>query len=136
MRATCGGVASTVSSLSRARLFAYSADGPGSLSLAAVVHGDGLAGVALRGDVRADTLVAQGAKPMGGVYQVAAAEARGIGGKEATEKEDGYSQSTIRAIVLDEAATADEAAAGDAEEDEEDAEDGARAWRLAAYAKA
>eukprot|EP00804_Cyclotella_cryptica_P008226 CCRYP_015151-RA/>CCRYP_015151-RA protein AED:0.20 eAED:0.20 QI:94/0.5/0.66/1/0.5/0.66/3/392/362 len=57
---TFGGIASTVSSLSRARIFAYSAvDG----SSAPAVYGNGCVGVAFSGDIRVDTMIAQGAKP-------------------------------------------------------------------------
>ena len=141
---TCGGVASTVSSLSRARLFAYSAASLGS-SMEAAVHGDGCAGVALKGDIRVDTMVAQGAKPVGGVYRVAAAGKAGGGG---SEEDDEYSRSTIGAVMLDEAATEEEAATVEEEEEEEEEEEGdqvltaderkeaQRARLLADYAKA
>jgi small ligand-binding sensory domain FIST len=57
---TFGGIASTVSSLSRARIFAHSTvDG----SSAPAVYGNGCVGVAFSGDVRVDTMIAQGAKP-------------------------------------------------------------------------
>eukprot|EP00804_Cyclotella_cryptica_P005733 CCRYP_000075-RA/>CCRYP_000075-RA protein AED:0.02 eAED:0.02 QI:671/1/1/1/0/1/2/360/299 len=69
---TFGGIASTVSSLSRARIFAYSAvDG----SSAPAMYGNGCVGVAFSGDIRVDTMIAQGAKPVGGVYRVVAAGA-------------------------------------------------------------
>lgn len=149
---TFGGVASTVSSLSRARLFAYSA-GSGSEGgeggVASSVYGDGCVGVALRGDLRVDTLIAQGAKPVGGVYRVVSA---GRSTPGMTEREDEARRSTIGAIVLDEAATVEEAegeafGAEPEEEEEEEAEDedgltaeekkeAARARLLADYAKA
>ena len=97
---TFGGIASTVSSLSRARLLRGSQEGP-------ALYGDGCVGLAMRGDIRADVLVAQGAKPVGGVYRVVAAGERGGG-------------STIGAIVADEAAHDDPGA------DEGRAAEGAR----------
>ena len=72
---TFGGIASTVSSLSRARIFAYS-DGDG--SSAPAVYGNGCVGVAFSGDVTVDTMIAQGAKPgesMPGVLDSRSAEA-------------------------------------------------------------
>ena len=52
-------------------------------------------------------MVAQGPKPVGGVYRVvAAAGTTGIGGTGTAPGEDEYSCSTIGAIVMDEAATA------------------------------
>jgi small ligand-binding sensory domain FIST len=114
---TFGGIASTVSSLSRARIFAYSAQ-DGSMP---AVYGNGCVGVAFSGDVKVDTMIAQGAKPVGGVYRVVAA---GASGPNATPNsiEDEGSRSTISAIVLDEAATALEEEAEE-EFDEEDDED-------------
>ncbi|KAL7541300.1 hypothetical protein ACHAXR_010793 [Thalassiosira sp. AJA248-18] len=139
---TFGGIASTVSSLSRARIFAYSANQNG--GAASSIHGDGCVGLALRGDIRVDTMIAQGAKPVGGVYRVVAAGKAGT-----TAKEDEVSRSTIGAIVLDEAATieGEEAAEfegggvedDDQEEEEvvpEDEKEAKRAKLLADYAKA
>ncbi len=54
------------------------------------------------GDLRVDTMIAQGAKPVGGVYRVVAA---GKSTPGMSEREDEASRSTIGAIVLDEAAT-------------------------------
>mmetsp|Transcript_34261 Transcript_34261/g.63054 ORF Transcript_34261/g.63054 Transcript_34261/m.63054 type:complete len:1066 (+) Transcript_34261:238-3435(+) len=127
---TFGGIASTVSSLSRARIFAYSAKN-GAASSSSVpsnsVHGDGCVGVALQGDLRVDTMIAQGAKPVGGVYRVVAA------GKPPTDsttmKEDEASRSTIGAIVLDEAATVEDSEAkeyGDEDDEEERSEEEVR----------
>jgi small ligand-binding sensory domain FIST len=118
-----GAVASTVSSLSRARLFRYSkADGTCIQTLA-----DGCVGVILSGDIQVQTMVAQGAKPVSGVYQI-------VKGQE----------STIAAIALDEVATAmvqkDEGTDDDKEAEEQDdnsaeTED-ARVKLAQAYAKA
>eukprot|EP00804_Cyclotella_cryptica_P014961 CCRYP_000576-RB/>CCRYP_000576-RB protein AED:0.08 eAED:0.08 QI:887/1/1/1/0.83/0.85/7/270/785 len=108
---TFGGIASTVSSLSRARIFAYSAvDG----SSAPAVYGNGCVGVAFSGDIRVDTMIAQGAKPVGGVYRVVAA-----GASTPNSVADEGSRSTISAIVLDEAATALEEETNEEEEEDE-----------------
>lgn len=56
---TFGGIASTVSSLSRARIFAYSVE-EGNMP---AVYGNGCVGVVMAGDVRVDTMIAQGTKP-------------------------------------------------------------------------
>lgn len=111
-----GGSASTVSSLSRATLYQFDSSEP---SITGAL-GDGCLGAALTGDIEVKTLLAQGAKPVGGVYRV-------VTGKE----------STVSAIMLDEAATledveAEEALADDVDEDEMDA----KAKAKAAYAKA
>lgn len=82
---TFGGIASTVSSLSRARLFRY--DAADSQSTATTLA-YGCVGVAMVGDLEVKTMVAQGTKPVGGIYRV-------VTGKD----------STVNAIVLDEAAT-------------------------------
>ena len=81
---TFGALASTVSSLSRARLFRFDEKDPYSSQ----TLGDGCVGVVLSGDVQFRVMVAQGAKPVGGVYRV-------VSGQE----------STIQAIQLDELAT-------------------------------
>jgi small ligand-binding sensory domain FIST len=126
---TFGALASTVSSLSRARLFRYDvADKQGMQAL-----GDGCVGIAMKGDIDVRTMVAQGAKPVGGIYQVIKATG-----------------STINAIVLDEVATELERESrdqegDDVEEEEEDEEEGEaeansdqekKAQMAAAYAKA
>jgi indole-3-glycerol phosphate synthase len=118
-----GGLASTVSSLSRAVLYRYSANSGTS------VTADGCVGLAMTGDVQLQTLTAQGAKPVGGIYQILKGKA-----------------STIQAIVLDETATAalrdeNEEEAEEEEEEEEidiDEDDPAaiRERRTQAYAKA
>ena len=78
-----GGIASTVSSLSRARLFRYNRNGGIMDTLA-----EGCVGVVLRGDIEAKVIMAQGTKPVGGIYRVV----KGVA-------------STIQAICLDETAT-------------------------------
>lgn len=101
---TFGGIASTVSSLSRARIFAYSVKNNSVPS----VYGDGCVGVTLSGDLRVDLMIAQGAKPVGGVYRVVAAGATNPNTAPDSVSsiiEDAGSRSTISAIVLDEAAT-------------------------------
>jgi len=150
---TFGGIASTVSSLSRARIYAWSSNGANSASGGSSsspsnsVYGDGCVGVALKGDLRVDTMIAQGAKPVGGVYRVVAA---GKSTPGMSELEDEASRSTIGAIVLDEAATVEDAEGeedwdDDGGEEEEDGEsdltaeekkDLKRAKLLADYAKA
>jgi indole-3-glycerol phosphate synthase len=82
-----GGVASTVSSLSRARLYRYSVSDKTSCG-GTNTFSSGCVGVALAGDFQIQSMTVQGAKPVGGVYQV-------VKGQE----------STISVIVLDEAAT-------------------------------
>ena len=81
-----GAIASTVSSLSRARLFRYdeAEESRGMIQTLA----DGCVGVFMSGDIEVKTMIAQGAKPVGGVYQI-------VKGQE----------STISTIALDEAAT-------------------------------
>lgn len=110
---TFGGIASTVSSLSRARIFAHSTEGG-----TPAVYGSGCVGLVLSGDVTVDCMIAQGAKPVGGVYRVVAAGNAGSG-KPGSLEEEG-NRSTISAIVLDEVATA---ALDEEEEDEEDLEE-------------
>jgi small ligand-binding sensory domain FIST len=116
-----GAIASTVSSLSRARLFRHDSSEDCIQTLA-----DGCVGFAMSGDIEVKTMIAQGAKPVGGVYQI-------VKGQECT----------ISSIALDESATelmkAAEAEMEDEEEDEE--EDIAdtttkKAQFAAAYAKA
>eukprot|EP00980_Cylindrotheca_fusiformis_P012196 scaffold2962_cov126-Cylindrotheca_fusiformis.AAC.12 len=114
-----GAIASTVSSLSRARLFRHEAMEDCIQTLA-----DGCVGVALSGDIQVKTMVAQGAKPVGGVYRI-------VKGAE----------TTIQAIALDEAATQlvreAEEMAEDEEEDEKNEESMDKKTSLAAaYAKA
>ena len=96
-----GGLASTVSSLSRAVLYRYSVGG------GSTVTADGCVGWAVAGDVQLQTLTAQGAKPVGGIYQILKGE-----------------KSTIQAIVLDETATEALKDDNDEEEEEEEEEEG------------
>jgi len=121
-----GGLASTVSSLSRARLFRFDVDEPYCMQ----TLGDGCIGVAMSGDVQAKVMVAQGTKPVGGVYRVVAGQ-----------------DSTITAIQLDEVATeqlnADmDVVDGDDDDDDDDTESSAeeemdtKQKAAAAYAKA
>lgn len=138
---TFGGIASTVSSLSRARIFAYSSQGTTG-SPESSTYGDGCVGVAMKGDIKVDLMIAQGAKPVGGVYRVVSAGQQSPGGAT-TEAEDEAIRSTIGAIVLDEAATVedDEATEFDQEEEvkEEISDDDLEAKRnklLDTYAKA
>jgi indole-3-glycerol phosphate synthase len=118
---TFGGIASTVSSLSRARLFRYDANDPQGISTLA----DGCVGVAMVGDIELKTMVAQGTKPVGGIYRI-------VTGNECT----------IKAIMLDEAATEEANAALEGLEEaeqEDDGKEGAQdknAIAAAAYAKA
>jgi indole-3-glycerol phosphate synthase len=140
---TFGGIASTVSSLSRARIFCYS-DGANN---SGNVHGNGCVGVAFQGDIQVDTMISQGAKPVGGVYRVVATGRNGPGNRgsassTSTEAEDEAARSSIGAIMLDEAATAEVEMmeGGEEEEVEEDEEPmdekEAKKARLAAeYAK-
>lgn len=75
-----GGIASTVSSLSRAKLYRYSA-GKSNNSGCFL---DGCVGVVMTGDVQITSRIALGAKPVGGVYNILKAR-----------------ESTIHAIALD-----------------------------------
>ncbi|GAX10963.1 indole-3-glycerol phosphate synthase [Fistulifera solaris] len=116
-----GGIASTVSSLSRAKLYQWSAH-----SSNPTFHTNGCIGVILQGDVQIQTMTAQGAKAVGGIYQILKGE-----------------DSTINAIVLDEAATealkdAEESAEEEDDEDDEvDEKDmDVKARQAQAYAKA
>lgn len=118
-----GGIASTVSSLSRAKLYQWSANSlnPHSTLL---VHTNGCIGVVLQGDVQIQKMTAQGAKAVGGIYKILKGE-----------------ESTIHAIVLDEAATdalrEEEELEEEVEDDEEeDQEMDAKARQAQAYAKA
>jgi len=79
-----GGVASTVSSLSRSRLFRYDINNQDIDQTLA----DGCVGMALSGDVKVKVIIAQGAKPVGGVYRVVSGE-----------------ETSIKTIQLDEQAT-------------------------------
>ena len=81
-----GGLASTVSSLTRARLFRYdesraSDEGSGITQILS----SGCVGIIASGDIQMRTMIFQGTKPVGATYRVAAGEG-----------------STIRSIVLDE----------------------------------
>eukprot|EP00536_Pseudo-nitzschia_multiseries_P013466 jgi/Psemu1/211723/e_gw1.576.47.1 len=123
-----GSVASTVSSLTRARLFRYDAEMENSGDAVVQTLADGCVGVVMEGDITVETMLSKGAKPVGGVYKIVKGEA-----------------STISAIALDEAATelAQAAEELEEEEEEEDVEDfgdderKARAAKMAAlYAKA
>jgi len=126
---TFGGVASTVSSLSRARLFRYSSINVGGTGQPETLT-DGCVGAVLKGDIQVKVMVSQGAKPVGGIYRVVSGEG-----------------STVGAIVLDEAAT-EEAQEGDEyvddgedddddeEVEEEDEKKRKNAEMAAAYAKA
>jgi small ligand-binding sensory domain FIST len=78
-----GAIASTVSSLTRARLFRHERGTDCIQTLA-----DGCIGVAMTGDLQVQTMIAQGAKPVGGVYKI-------VKGKG----------SSIQTISLDEQAT-------------------------------
>ena len=125
---TFGALSSTVSSLSRAKLFRYDVDRLNEDNTLT----EGCVGVSMRGDAKWNVMVAQGSKPVGGVYRVVAGE-----------------QSTIGAIQLDEVATEQLRAAeeesdlvdSDEDEDEEDEQqDGqntdVKKQMAAAYAKA
>jgi indole-3-glycerol phosphate synthase len=114
-----GGIASTVSSLSRAKLYQWSAH-----SSSPTFHTNGCTGVMLQGDVQIQTMTAQGAKAVGGIYQILKGE-----------------DSTINAIVLDEAATEALKEEEEQEEEEEDDEEDekemdVKARQAQAYAKA
>jgi indole-3-glycerol phosphate synthase len=112
-----GGIASTVSSLSRARLFRYDAMDSTLVNTLA----DGCVGIAIAGDVQAKVMVSQGAKPVGGVYRI-------VSGQD----------STISAIQLDETATSqleDTIESLDKDDEEEDETD-KKKIAAAAYAKA
>ena len=117
-----GGIASTVSSLSRARLFRYDAtDCTQTLT-------EGCVGLVMQGDIEAKAMIAQGTKPVGGIYRIVK------GG-----------DSTIQAICLDELATQqindyennsnNQSENDDNDKDKEDEGD-AKQQAAAAYAKA
>ena len=116
-----GGVASTVSSLSRAKLYQWSRNKGGS----PLSYSDGCVGVVLQGDVQVRQMTAQGAKPVGGIYQILKAQ-----------------DSTISVIVLDEAATEalqmeeESNLSEDEREDDADATIDERQRRAQFYAKA
>lgn len=115
-----GALASTVSSLSRARLFRYDVDEPNCSSILA----EGCLGVVFNGDFQAKVMVAQGAKPVGGIYRIISGQG-----------------STVGAIQLDEVATEQlqsfDTDDGDEEEDEESLDEmDVKKRAAAAYAKA
>jgi small ligand-binding sensory domain FIST len=116
---TFGGIASTAPSLSRARLFRYDARDPQGASTLT----DGCVGLAMVGDIAVKTMVAQGTKPVGGIYRIVTG-----------------SDCTIKAIMLDEAATEEANAAMEELDDEDDEETQNKgdknAIAAAAYAKA
>jgi indole-3-glycerol phosphate synthase len=119
-----GSVASTVSSLSRARLFRYDAKMDQSGDSVVQTLADGCVGVVMEGDIAVNNMIAQGAKPVGGVYNIVKGEA-----------------STIFAVALDESATDIVRAAEQLEEEDEDDENYGleqtmAAKMAAAYAKA
>ncbi len=143
-----GGIASTVSSLSRARIFSYSSSTSSPPLLGKdCTRGDGCVGILLRGDIQVDTMVAQGAKPVGGVYRVVATggdgRKRAIMSSDDDDEYDEACRSTIGAIVLDEDATIEDAfETGDENDDDDEggeevvSTDLKRARLLADYAKA
>lgn len=113
-----GALASTVSSLSRARLFRYDVDESDCMNILA----EGCLGVAFDGDFQAKVMVAQGAKPVGNVYRI-------ISGQD----------STIRTIQLDEVATQQLQSYVEDDDDEDsklEDEMDAKKRAAAAYAKA
>ena len=81
-----GATASTVSSLSRARLFRF--DVEKGITTTTTALSDGCIGIVMQGDIQAKILVAQGAKPVGPIYRVISAR-----------------DSTLRVIQMDETAT-------------------------------
>jgi len=97
-----GAVSSTVSSLSRAKLFRYDVDYPDSIQALT----EGCIGVAMTGDVEFKVMLAQGSKPVGGIYRV-------VSGQE----------STIGSIQLDEIATEQLQAVEDDDDDDDDSGD-------------
>lgn len=101
-----GSVASTVSSLSRARLFRYDAEMDLAGDSVVQTLADGCVGVVMEGDITVQNMIAKGAKPVGGVYNIVKGEA-----------------STISAVALDETATEIVRAAEELEEDNEEDED-------------
>jgi indole-3-glycerol phosphate synthase len=111
-----GGIASTVSSLSRAKLFCWPQAQTSS-------YADGCVGVAMTGDIKVQQMTALGAKPVGGIYQVLKGE-----------------KSTISTIMLDDVATdaLEDESAEQVEETtvQEDATKDARTLRAETYAKA
>ena len=100
-----GAIASTVSSLSRARLFRHDAtintNGDGVVQTLT----DGCVGVVMEGDITVQTMIAQGAKAVGGVYQIVKGQ-----------------NSTISVVALDETAT--ELVRQDEENDDGDDDNG------------
>ncbi len=120
-----GALCSTVSSLSRAKIFRYDVDRP---TVTATLT-EGCVGISMKGDAKVKIMLAQGSKPVGGVYRI-------VSGRE----------STIGTIQLDEAATEllkaaeeetedSEVVDEDEEEDLESIED-VKKRMAAAYAKA
>ena len=123
-----GAVASTVSSLSRARLFRYDVEMDEIGDSVVQTLADGCVGVMMEGDITVQTMIAKGAKPVGGVYNIVKGEAQ-----------------TISAVALDEAATelvrtAEELVDEDEGDDEDDEDDESNktvsSKMAAAYAKA
>jgi indole-3-glycerol phosphate synthase len=127
-----GGVTSTVSSLSRARIFVYSSpssniendaynnqDTTTNTIPEISTYGDGCIGLVMSGDIYVDTMIAQGAKPVGGVYRITAtgsattpttATAGDLSNSNNEDEEKNSvagssGSSTISSIVLDELAT-------------------------------
>lgn len=120
-----GSIASTVSSLSRARLFRY--DGKMNQVGESVVQtlADGCVGVVMEGDITVENMIAKGAKPVGGVYNIVKGKA-----------------STIFSVALDETATelvrsAEELEEGNEDDEDEGEDDKTKNTEMvAAYAKA
>jgi indole-3-glycerol phosphate synthase len=115
---TVGGIASTVSSLSRAKLYRWSR------GVQDVSFVNGCVGLAMSGDVELKSMTALGAKPVGGIYQI-------LKGQD----------TRVEIIVIDQTAT--EALKLEKDEDEEDEEEeeeetpvDARAAMAQLYAKA
>jgi len=61
-----GGVASTVSSLSKDRVFYYNDKDPDAVT----IQSSGVVGVTMKGDIEIKPMVAQGARPVGPIYVV------------------------------------------------------------------
>ena len=117
-----GAVSSTVSSITRAKLFRYDVDEPDSVQTLT----EGCVGVAMTGDAKFKVMVAQGAKPVGGIYRVVSGEG-----------------STIGAIQLDDVATEQLQACEEGNDDDDDDDDdededemSVKQKMAAAYAKA
>mmetsp|Transcript_63521 Transcript_63521/g.73073 ORF Transcript_63521/g.73073 Transcript_63521/m.73073 type:complete len:1022 (+) Transcript_63521:83-3148(+) len=115
-----GAVASTVSSLTRARLFRYDATAIEIGDSVVQTLADGCVGVVMEGDITVQSMIAQGAKPVGGVYQI-------VKGQD----------TTISAVALDENATELLRKTEDDSDNDEDDDRNDRAFKMtAAYAKA